>query len=145
MENDFQKITMAQDIICPVCFSTKTTFFTTKKSFDLFTCGDCGLLFIFPVPQSLDAIYNQEYFSGADNGFGYTDYDRDKEPMIPTFKKYLDLIQKYKVAAPLLDKNEFKNFYLDEWPTLAWTCGFDLAPESLYERATGKRITWSER
>lgn len=45
-----------------------------------------------------------------------------------------DLIQKYKVAAPLLDVDEFKNFYLDEWPTLAWACGFDLAPESLYER-----------
>jgi hypothetical protein len=52
-----------------------------------------------------------------------------------------DLIQKYKVAAPLLDTNEFKKFYLDEWPTLAWPCGFDLAPESLYERVTGKRRT----
>jgi hypothetical protein len=50
-----------------------------------------------------------------------------------------DLIKKYKAAEPLLDINEFKKFYLDEWPTLAWTCGFDLAPESLYERATGKK------
>lgn len=49
-----------------------------------------------------------------------------------------DLIKKYKAAAPLLDTNEFKKFYLDGWPTLAWPCGFDLAPESLYERATGK-------
>ena len=46
-----------------------------------------------------------------------------------------DLLHKYKAAEPLLDKNEFKKFYLDEWPTLAWPCGFDLAPESLYERA----------
>ncbi len=53
-----------------------------------------------------------------------------------------DLIYKYKASAPLLDKNEFKKFYLDEWPTLAWPCGFDLAPESLYERATGKRVAW---
>ncbi len=50
-----------------------------------------------------------------------------------------ELIQKYKVAAPLFDTNEFKRFYLDEWPTLAWPCGFDLAPESLYERATGNK------
>ena len=50
-----------------------------------------------------------------------------------------DLIQKYKVATPLLDTEEFKKFYLDEWPTLAWPCGFDLAPESLYERAMGKQ------
>lgn len=53
-----------------------------------------------------------------------------------------DLVQKYKVAAPLLDKNEFRKFYLDGWPTLAWPCGFDLAPESLYERITGKRPAW---
>lgn len=55
-----------------------------------------------------------------------------------------DLIQKYKIAAPLLDKNEFKNFYLDSLPTLAWPCGFDLAPESLYERVTGKRVECCE-
>ena len=54
----------------------------------------------------------------------------------------IDLLNKYKIAAPLLDRNEFKKFYLDEWPTLAWPCGFDLSPESLYERATGKRIEW---
>ena len=51
-----------------------------------------------------------------------------------------DLIKKYKIAKPLLDINEFKKFYLDDWPTLAWSCGFDLAPESLYERATGKKL-----
>ena len=53
-----------------------------------------------------------------------------------------DLIHKYKAAAPLLDTNEFKKFYLDEWPTVAWPCGFDLAPESLYELVTGKRVEW---
>ena len=54
----------------------------------------------------------------------------------------IDLIRKYQAAAPLLDMNEFKKFYLDGWPTVAWPCGFDLAPESLYERATGKRVEW---
>ena len=28
---------------------------------------------------------------------------------------------------------EVHNFYLDPWPTLAWECGFDIAPERLYE------------
>lgn len=53
-----------------------------------------------------------------------------------------DLLLKYKAATPLMDVNEFKKFYLDEWPTLAWSCGFDIAPESLYERVTGKRPPW---
>lgn len=55
-----------------------------------------------------------------------------------------DLLLKHKAAAPLIDKNEFKKFYLDEWPTLAWPCGFDVAPESLYERVTGKRPDWQQ-
>jgi hypothetical protein len=49
-----------------------------------------------------------------------------------------DLLIKYKIAEPLLDKEKFSRFYLDSWPTLAWECGFDVAPESLYFRATGK-------
>ncbi len=61
---------------------------------------------------------------------------------VPNYSQ--DLLHKYKAAEPLLDKNEFKKFYLDEWPTLAWPCGFDLAPESLYERVTGKRADWQQ-
>lgn len=53
-----------------------------------------------------------------------------------------DLPDRFAAARPLKDVEEFKKFYLDEWPTLAWPCGFDFAPESLYERATGKRPAW---
>ena len=49
-----------------------------------------------------------------------------------------DLVFKYKVAEPLQDPEQFANFFLDSWPTLAWECGFDVAPESLYYRLTGK-------
>jgi hypothetical protein len=55
-----------------------------------------------------------------------------------------DVIRKFKTAAPLVDLDEFKKFYLDEWPTLAWPCGFDISPESLYERVTGKRQVWMD-
>ncbi len=49
-----------------------------------------------------------------------------------------DLIYKYKAAEPLRDPAYFSKFYLDSWPTIAWDCGFDIAPESLYYRLTGK-------
>lgn len=48
-----------------------------------------------------------------------------------------DLIFKYKAAEPLQDTEQFAKFFLDSWPTLAWDCGFDVAPESLYYRLTG--------
>jgi len=55
---------------------------------------------------------------------------------------FAEIIQKYPVAQPLADLKEFQRFYLDDWPTLAWPCGFDFSPESLYERATGQSIAW---
>ena len=44
------------------------------------------------------------------------------------------IIENYKQARPLKDENEIAKFYLDPWPTLAWECGFDIAPETLYEK-----------
>ena len=49
-----------------------------------------------------------------------------------------DIVYKYKIAEPLRDPVRFSKFYLDSWPTLAWNCGFDIAPESLYFKVTGK-------
>jgi hypothetical protein len=49
-----------------------------------------------------------------------------------------ETISKYEIAAPLQDTKVFSRFYLDSWPTLAWECGFDVAPETLYLMATGK-------
>ena len=45
-------------------------------------------------------------------------------------------------AAALRDTAVFKAFALDEWPTLVWPSGFDLSPEMLYERATGRTVAW---
>ena len=56
-----------------------------------------------------------------------------------------DLIDKYQAAEPLQNVDAFKRFYLDSWPTLAWECGFDIAPETLYERATGKPHRWEHK
>lgn len=55
-----------------------------------------------------------------------------------------DVITKFAAARPLLDRAEFAKFMLDEWPTLVWPCGFDLSPETLYERVTGKRPAWQQ-
>ena len=49
-----------------------------------------------------------------------------------------ELVWKFPAAAPLREKSEFAIFFLDEWPTLAWDCGFDVDPEYLYTLATGQ-------
>ena len=55
-----------------------------------------------------------------------------------------DVIARHAAAQPLIDPAEFARFSLDEWPTLVWPCGFDLSPEMLYERVTGKRPAWQQ-
>ncbi len=52
------------------------------------------------------------------------------------------MIAEAPLAAALQDVGQFKTFYLDGWPTLAWPCGFDIAPETLYQMATGKPPAW---
>jgi hypothetical protein len=56
-----------------------------------------------------------------------------------------NVVDKYETAAELRDPAKFAQFQLDEWPTLAWPCGFDLAPEYLYELLTGSAPAWSEQ
>ncbi|MDZ7618477.1 MAG: DUF2442 domain-containing protein [Patescibacteria group bacterium] len=45
-----------------------------------------------------------------------------------------DTVFRYPVASSLRDPESFSRFHLDSWPTLAWDCGFDIAPETLYEK-----------
>ncbi len=45
-----------------------------------------------------------------------------------------DTVFRYAVASPLRNPESFSRFHLDSWPTLAWDCGFDIAPETLYEK-----------
>jgi hypothetical protein len=49
-----------------------------------------------------------------------------------------NLIHTHEQAVSLKDVSKFANFKLDDWPTLVWDCGFDVAPEKLYELVTGK-------
>ena len=54
---------------------------------------------------------------------------------------FKDIIQKYPAAAPLRDPAKFQAFYLDEWPTLAWNCDFDLSPNMIFELWTENHLS----
>ena len=56
-----------------------------------------------------------------------------------------DIVYKYDIANPLCDLKTFSKFYLDSWPTLAWKCGFDIAPETLYEKCKQNSILKYEK
>jgi len=109
-------------IACYVCKERTALPYTKKNGCELFRCSTCGLIFVYPLPQSTEAIYEQDYFEGATEGFGYLSYDTDKEPMIPAFKKYLRHIYAALPAkGKLLDVGAATGFFVG----LAGEAGFD--------------------
>lgn len=75
---------------CIACGSTERSVWGTKNNYTLFRCVRCGLVAVIPVPSSTHEMYAaSDYFSGAEKGFGYVDYDADKEAMRSVFEDYL--------------------------------------------------------
>ncbi|OGG53686.1 hypothetical protein A2851_02260 [Candidatus Kaiserbacteria bacterium RIFCSPHIGHO2_01_FULL_53_29] len=109
--------------ICHVCGGSDSDFFTEKNGCMLYKCQGCGLMFVDPLPVSTEELYSQDYFSGAVAGFGYVNYDEDKEPMVPAFLKYLGLISSELGGSKgrLLDVGAATGFFV----RLAKTAGFD--------------------
>jgi 2-polyprenyl-3-methyl-5-hydroxy-6-metoxy-1,4-benzoquinol methylase len=106
---------MEKEIIlsCPLCGSNEINFFSQKRGYKLYICASCKLVFISPTPASLE-VYDDSYFSGADKGFGYVDYDTDKEPMSPVFHGYLDLVSSFGIKkGNLLDIGAATGFFMD--------------------------------
>ena len=121
MENAMEKL--QQKIICPLCQESSTRFFCDKNNYDLYKCDNCKLLFVYPLPKTID-VYDKSYFAGADKGFGYVDYDSDKEPMVPTFNKYLDLLAKFGIKnGKFLDIGAATGFFM----SLAKERGFEVS------------------
>jgi 2-polyprenyl-3-methyl-5-hydroxy-6-metoxy-1,4-benzoquinol methylase len=108
MENDIKEIT------CVGCGSKQKFLFAKKNNFSYYRCADCKMISLYKVPKSYSDIYDSEYFSGGSKGFGYVNYDEDKEPMRVVFFKYLDLI-KYisKKTGKLFDVGAATGFFVD--------------------------------
>ncbi|MFA6304882.1 MAG: class I SAM-dependent methyltransferase [Patescibacteria group bacterium] len=109
MENDFQKIIHP----CFICGQNNFAFAFKKNGYNLWRCKNCSLIFVFP-REGAEKIYSADYFSAASLGHGYVDYDQDKLPMVPTFKKYLALLKKHNPnGGKLMDVGAATGFFVD--------------------------------
>ncbi len=126
MENKTNKI------ICQNCGGV-TELWGVKKTYNIYSCVSCGLVFISPLPDPT-SVYNHDYFSGASGGFGYVDYDADKEPMVPTFNKYLDLFAKFgKLNGSIFDIGAATGFFLK----IAQKRGYKVSGVEMSDHAAG--------
>lgn len=118
---------------CPLC-GGESKKWGEKNSYTLYQCTECKLLFVHPLPKQID-VYSQDYFSGAQEGFGYVDYDADKEPMIPVFERYLDMCKTYgKPKGKLFDIGAATGFFLE----IAQKRGYDVSGVEYSSYATEK-------
>src|SRR3954452_11248046 len=108
-------------VSCTVC-GNEAVPLGTKRTFCLYRCRECLHMFVWPAPHNHLDIYCEEYFAGACHGFGYTDYDRDKQPMMPTFREYLRRIEAITPAkGTMLDVGAATGFFLDLARQRDWT------------------------
>jgi len=104
------------DFACIACGSGKHIFYTEKANYKIWKCKGCGMLSLFPLPELFEtkAVYEKEYFAGGSKGFGYIDYNNDKEAMRGVFEEYLNRIAK--ISKPkgekLLDIGAATGFFL---------------------------------
>src|SRR4051812_16840848 len=118
MENDSKKIIFKR---CLACGDVLHSLFCTKNGHDLYRCSTCHMLSLHPVPKTTGEIYEQDYFDGGDKGFGYVNYDEDKEPMRQVFKDYLSEIGRYVPhRGLLLDVGAATGFFMGIAEGLGW-------------------------
>lgn len=123
-----------EKIVCNLCGNTDSKFFCSKNGYSLYKCSNCKLIFVYPTPESID-VYDDSYFSGAEKGFGYVDYDADKEPMISAFNHYIDLINNLGISSgKLLDIGAATGFFM----SIAKKRGFNVVGVELSDFAARK-------
>lgn len=125
MENQISKVT------CGNC-KADAYWWGAKNNHNLFSCIKCRLIFVDPLPNS-ENIYTKDYFSGAADGFGYVNYDIDKEPMKATFNKYIDLFDTHgKPQGKLLDIGAATGFFL----SIAKSRGYEVSGVEISDYAS---------
>ena len=107
-----EHVTEEKPQVCPLCKTPSPAFHMRKNNCSLYKCGSCKFWFVYPLPK-LDDVYNQDYFTGGHGGFGYVNYDRDKQPMVSTSESYVKLIEKYSLGhGRWLDVGAATGFFL---------------------------------
>lgn len=106
---------------CIACGEAEHAYFCSKKGHHLYRCGVCKMLSLHPVPQTTEEIYGDDYFTGAEAGHGYVNYDEDKEPMREVFKDYMERIEKYtRGKGLLLDVGAATGFFMSIAEGVGW-------------------------
>lgn len=95
------------------------------------------MFFVWPVPDNLQDIYGEVYYKGHSSNneaFGYSDYEKDKEPMREVFIDYLKKIEKIVSGRKILDIGCANGYFLDLARQRGWqTYGVEISEYAVRE------------
>ncbi|MBT3419274.1 MAG: class I SAM-dependent methyltransferase [Candidatus Magasanikbacteria bacterium] len=122
---------MHSSILCPLCESVEQSFFCKKNDHHLYRCDTCRVAHVYPIPESLGDIYPETYFvkSSDEMGYGYVDYDQDKDSMKDVFLKTLEEFESLTHHRSIFDIGAATGYFLDMAKQRGWTtAGSEISP-----------------
>lgn len=114
---------------CPVCGDASFAY-AKKNGYDFWRSPGCGLLFVWPfLAATPREIYEEAYFTGAKDGFGYADYDADKSVLEGFFSRFLKhLALRYPSKGRLLDVGAATGHFVGMASAAGWEAqGIDVS------------------
>lgn len=119
-------------LTCPICLNKISKLFVIKNGYKLYRCENCQFLFVWPIPQDYVKIYQENYFCGSESGFGYSDYNGDKEILLENFKKYLKILNRFSLKkGRLLDVGAANGIFVELANSYGWSAsGIEIAEDA---------------
>lgn len=125
---------------CVGCGDTNAVSFLRKNNCEIYKCLKCGLLFVWP-QRNFQDIYAPDYFNGASQGFGYVNYEQDKQMTKEIFNSYLNEIEAVRnIKDTILDVGAATGVFLECARSRGWqTEGVELSDYAV-EKAREKGL-----
>ncbi|HOX27723.1 MAG TPA: hypothetical protein PLQ76_01070, partial [bacterium] len=104
------------NVACDLCGSTRISEYLSKDGYDVAKCGECGLIFVDPIPDSeflAAEVYNEGYFN-AEKGYGIESISgKSREEAYKRAARIFGEIEKLRKPGRVLDVGCAAGFFLD--------------------------------
>jgi SAM-dependent methyltransferase len=123
---------MRDNIPCLLCGRGDPRVVFTDPPFRIVKCTGCGLVYTLPrlPPTAIQQMYQVDYWQSAEaKDFGYTDYLRDRDLYLRTYRMRRELILKHKpTPGRVLDVGCAAGYFLKTMHEIGWqTVGVELS------------------
>ena len=117
--------------VCNLCNSEEKEVRYIKNSYMVMRCRGCGLIYIHPMPTSerLRDYYNQGYFRGDKQKYGYINYVEGREYLEQNFRRSARTIAKSTSGRKILDVGCAAGFFLSALGSVWDKWGIEICSE----------------